>query len=92
MLTITQELCMPKIHLPQKNLILEVHAGANLMKTLLDAGIPVASSCLGDGICGKCRLMTEGEVSKIVFKGKTFLSHGVNVSLISATSSVRVVV
>ncbi|OFZ28764.1 MAG: hypothetical protein A2622_06695 [Bdellovibrionales bacterium RIFCSPHIGHO2_01_FULL_40_29] len=56
---------MPKIHLPQKNLILEVHAGANLMKTLLDAGIPVASSCLGDGICGKCRLMTEGEVSKI---------------------------
>ncbi len=34
-------------------LILE---GSNLMKALLDANIPVASSCHGDGVCAHCRL------------------------------------
>ncbi|MBL7545252.1 MAG: (2Fe-2S)-binding protein [Bdellovibrionaceae bacterium] len=28
----------------------------SLMELLLDAKIPVASSCKGDGICGKCRI------------------------------------
>lgn len=26
------------------------------MEALLKAGLPVASSCHGDGICGKCRI------------------------------------
>ncbi len=26
------------------------------MKALLAAGLPVASSCHGDGVCGKCRV------------------------------------
>ena len=26
------------------------------MKALLDASIPVASSCKGDGVCAKCRI------------------------------------
>lgn len=30
--------------------------GTNLMQALLKAGLPVASSCGGDGICGKCRI------------------------------------
>ncbi len=30
------------------------------MKCLLKAGLPVASSCDGDGVCGKCRLQVEG--------------------------------
>jgi 2Fe-2S ferredoxin len=34
----------------------EVASGANLMEELLLAGLPVASSCHGDGICGKCRV------------------------------------
>lgn len=34
----------------------EVPPGANLMKSLLGNGVPVASSCLGDGVCGKCRI------------------------------------
>lgn len=34
----------------------EVAYGANLMEELLLAGLPVASSCHGDGICGKCRV------------------------------------
>jgi len=35
---------------------LQVDPGENLMQTLLKAGVPVASSCHGDGICAKCRL------------------------------------
>ena len=28
----------------------------NLMKSLLDNGVPVASSCSGEGVCAKCRV------------------------------------
>ncbi|RYZ72061.1 MAG: (2Fe-2S)-binding protein [Proteobacteria bacterium] len=35
---------------------LEVEAGTNLMEALLAAGLPVASSCRGDGVCAKCRI------------------------------------
>jgi 2Fe-2S ferredoxin len=35
---------------------LQVDRGENLMQALLKAGVPVASSCHGDGICSKCRL------------------------------------
>jgi 2Fe-2S ferredoxin len=34
------------------------------MKALLDGGLPVASSCRGDGVCGKCRIQVlSGAVS-----------------------------
>jgi 2Fe-2S ferredoxin len=35
---------------------IEVVSGANLMQSLLAAGLPVASSCHGDGVCAKCRV------------------------------------
>ncbi len=35
---------------------LDVAPGANLMRALQEADIPVASSCGGDGVCAKCRL------------------------------------
>lgn len=58
---------MPKkdieIKIPQKNLNITVSVGANLMQALLKAGLPVASSCLGDGVCGKCRLSIRGKVN-----------------------------
>lgn len=34
----------------------ETSPDQSLMRSLLDAGVPVASSCGGDGICGKCQL------------------------------------
>lgn len=34
---------------------------SNLMELLLDNGIPVASSCNGDGVCLKCILTANGE-------------------------------
>lgn len=45
---------MFKIHIPQKNLILDAKQNENLMDVLMQAGLPVASSCLGEGICSKC--------------------------------------
>lgn len=45
---------MAKISLPQLNRTLPVDPEKTLMDTLLGHHIPVASSCGGDGICGKC--------------------------------------
>ena len=35
---------------------LAVDSDRSLMAHLLEAGLPVASSCRGDGVCAKCRL------------------------------------
>lgn len=53
---------MPWISFKKKNReALQVIPGVNLMQALLEAEIPVASSCNGDGVCGKCRLqITQG--------------------------------
>lgn len=37
------------------------------MKSLLEAGLPVASSCDGDGVCAKCRIQ--------IIEGKENLSE-----------------
>lgn len=34
----------------------KVESGSILMDSLLKIGLPVASSCRGDGVCTKCRL------------------------------------
>lgn len=47
---------MPKINFKKNFPAFEVREGANLMKSLLTARRPVASSCDGDGICAKCRV------------------------------------
>jgi 2Fe-2S ferredoxin len=48
---------MPTIRFLRNRPSIEVQEGANLMKTLLNAHLPVASSCHGDGICGRCRIV-----------------------------------
>lgn len=49
---------MYKISIPQKNLILSCDdktvKNKNLMDFLIESGLPVASSCHGEGICSKC--------------------------------------
>lgn len=47
---------MPTISFVKNRPSIDVSAGANLMDSLLNAGLPVASSCLGDGVCGRCRI------------------------------------
>ena len=38
---------------------IDVEPGANLMNALLEAGLPVASSCHGEGVCSMCRVKVE---------------------------------
>ena len=47
---------MPFIRFVKDYPALEVAAGATLMAELRAAGLPVASSCNGDGVCAKCRI------------------------------------
>jgi ferredoxin, 2Fe-2S len=56
---------MPKLSVPQKNITLDVNENSNLMNELLLAGVPVASSCEGDGICSMCRVLIEGKINDI---------------------------
>lgn len=48
---------MPVIRFVKNIAPLEVESGAVLMQALLAAGLPVASSCHGDGVCAKCRVV-----------------------------------
>ena len=72
---------MPKISVPQKNLTIPAESGENLMDALMKAGLPVASSCLGEGICSKCAVQMEplGSQSDLEIrtlqKNKLDLSH-----------------
>ncbi len=45
---------VPTIKFLKNRAAIEVKNGTNLMQGLLDHGIPVASSCRGDAVCGKC--------------------------------------
>ncbi len=48
---------MPKIHFKKNHLPdLSVTHGAQLMQSLQAAGIPVASSCGGEAVCGRCKV------------------------------------
>lgn len=48
---------MNKIDLPQLQRSLEVQPNKTVMQHLLEAKIPVASSCGGEGVCGKCKVI-----------------------------------
>ena len=54
---------MPKISVPQKQMTLDVAEASNLMNALLEAGLPVASSCHGEGVCSMCRVKIQGTVT-----------------------------
>jgi 2Fe-2S ferredoxin len=43
-----------ELKLPQLNKTLSCDKGENLFRALRERGIPLASSCKGDGVCGKC--------------------------------------
>lgn len=45
---------MPWIRFKKNFPEIKVEVGANLMKSLLAAGLPVASSCNSEGVCAKC--------------------------------------
>lgn len=47
---------MPTIRFAKTRKPIVVERGSNLMEALLEAGLPVASSCHGDGVCAKCKI------------------------------------
>jgi 2Fe-2S ferredoxin len=56
---------MPQISFVKNKAPLTAQPGENLMQFLLANGVPVASSCKGDGICGKCRIhIIDGQLSE----------------------------
>lgn len=71
---------------PQKKITVDVPA--NLMKALLDAQVPVASSCGGDGVCGKCKIeiisgvdhLSSPNETEIFLREKNNLPSGVRIS------------
>lgn len=45
---------MPKVRFQKGRDEILLNPGANLMETLLQSGVPVASSCKGQAVCGRC--------------------------------------
>ena len=62
---------MAKVHVPQKDLEFEATPNASLMNNLLTQQIPVASSCNGEGVCGKCRVQVLKGLEKLHPPNKT---------------------
>jgi 2Fe-2S ferredoxin len=57
---------VPVISFTKKNRPnIDVELGSNLMKALLNAQVPVASSCHGDAVCAKCKVMVSQGLDKI---------------------------
>lgn len=52
---------MPQLNCPQLNKTIKVDPNKSIMNTLLSQGIQVASSCGGDGICGKCKMKIKSQ-------------------------------
>ena len=68
---------MIKVHIPQKNLVLEASPGMNLKDVLVDNGLPVASSCRGEGVCSKCYVQIEPSGTPLEFEQKTMTRNKV---------------
>lgn len=64
---------MFKVSIPQRNLVLLATVNKNLMDLLIENQLPVASSCLGEGICSKCamNISPEGTPSELEVKTMT---------------------
>lgn len=80
---------MPRIAFKKNNHApIEVASGTNLMKALLDADLPVASSCDGDGVCAKCKILiiegsgnlTEENETEIFLKETNNISASARIS------------
>lgn len=79
---------MPVIRFKKKKPEIEVPQGANLMKSLLDAGVPVASSCGSEGVCAKCGVhilegmenLSEPSATELFLKEKNGLQKDIRIS------------
>ncbi|HAG91842.1 MAG TPA: hypothetical protein DCL41_08220 [Bdellovibrionales bacterium] len=56
---------MPLISFQKQHAPIFCENGDNLMATLRKNQMPVASSCQGDGVCGKCKIQVYGGESHL---------------------------
>ena len=68
---------MLKVSIPQKNLVIDAPVGINLMTLLLQNGLPVASSCKGEGVCSKCFLKISPKSEPTEFEQQNLLRNNV---------------
>lgn len=66
---------MFKVSIPQKNLVLMAEPNKNLMDLLIENNLPVASSCLGEGICSKCAMEVSPEGVRTELEIKTLFKN-----------------
>ncbi|MBS1968721.1 MAG: (2Fe-2S)-binding protein [Bdellovibrionales bacterium] len=79
---------MPTIRFKKNRPPIEVPVGAVLMRSLLDAGLPVASSCNSDGVCAKCGIrivegmenLSEPNATELFLKEKNNIRAGFRIS------------
>ncbi|MCB0422413.1 MAG: (2Fe-2S)-binding protein [Bdellovibrionales bacterium] len=56
---------MPTLKIDKLHRKETVEQGKNLMDSLIDLGVPVASSCDGEGVCGMCRVQVVSGVESL---------------------------
>ncbi len=59
----------------QSRIILSAERGKDLLSVLREAGFAPSSPCGGNGTCGKCKIMAEGNLSAITSGERKFLSE-----------------
>jgi 2Fe-2S ferredoxin len=52
---------------------IEVSVNSNLMQVLLEANVPVSSSCHGEGVCAKCRIQVIDGMQNLSTENETEL-------------------
>lgn len=65
---------MPKLLIDNTKKSFEAEEGQTLMKALLEKQVPVASSCGGEGVCGKCRIQVLEGIENLSSKTELELS------------------
>lgn len=50
-----------RLELPQLKRVIEVSEPGNLLLILRTHKVPIASSCSGEGVCGTCGIVVEGD-------------------------------
>ena len=52
---------MPKLHMDPQNIDCTVSQGTNLMTALQDSHVFLDAPCGGNGKCGKCKVLVDGQ-------------------------------
>ena len=78
---------MVRLKIPQMQKEISVEFGANVMRELMKAGVPVASSCNGEAVCGKCKVEANTETGQVL--SKETLAESILKQKLNIASSLR---